>query len=318
MSHSYKAYGLFKNGHFNTLYGHFFDRPEALPFKREKLVHDLGFSLYLDWVQRQNNKLIIFTHGLESSSHARYISSMGQQFLQEGYDVLAWNCRNCAQGQKFDKLAYYHSGISEDLAYVVDHVIASKRYDNIVLVGFSMGGNILLKYLGEQADNLPSEIQRAMAISSPVDLLSSSHVLLQFPNQIYGRNFLKTILQKMKENPEDLIHYGLCLEQILQCKNLRDFDHLFTAPVHGFNSQDDYYQQASALAFLPHIKVPYCLINAYDDPFLAQTCYPRNEEVGNVNMQTLYPKFGGHIGFNNPRIKGCSWLDQQALNFLIE
>lgn len=317
MSHTYKASGLFKNGHFNTLYGHFFDRPPPLPFKREKLLHPLGFSLYLDWVQQQSNKLIIFTHGLESSSNARYINSMGQQFLQQGYDVLAWNCRNCAKGEAFDPRAYYHSGLSEDLAYVIEHTLATQCYEQIVLVGFSMGGNIVLKYLGEQGEHLPSSIQRAMAISSPLDLLASSHALLQFPNQIYGRNFLKTILFKLKENPEDLIHYGLSMESIMQCKNLRDFDHLFTAAVHGFSSQDDYYKRASSAKFLPQIKVPSYLINAQDDPFLAQSCYPSSEEVGNTNIQTLYPQHGGHIGFNNPRNKGCSWLDQQALNFLL-
>ncbi|NRB40285.1 MAG: alpha/beta fold hydrolase [Pseudomonadales bacterium] len=317
MHHPYKARGAFKNGHVNTLYAHFFSRRKALPFKRERLVHDQGFSLYLDWVQQGNDNLIIFTHGLESSSNARYITSMGQQFLTQGYDVLAWNCRNCAEGEDFEKRAYYHSGISQDLDAVITHTLATQRYKKIVLVGFSMGGNILLKYLGEKGGDLPAQITRAMAVSSPLDLLSCSYTLMQFPNQIYGRNFLKTILQKMQQNTDDIAHYGLQLEDILQSKNLRDFDHAFTAPVHGFTSQDDYYQKASSLPLLKHIQIPTLILNALDDPILSGACYPDVDDIKNPHISTFYPSYGGHLGFNTKPVQGLPWLDTQALDFLL-
>ena len=317
MHPSYKARGPFKSGHINTLYGHFFSGNQVLPYHREQLQHGQGFSLYLDWVQRGNRQLVVFSHGLESSSNARYIMSMGNAFLQQGYDVLAWNCRNCAKNESFENRAYYHSGISEDLSYVIDHTLATQNYETIVLVGFSMGGNIVLKYLGEQAEKLPRELKRAMAISSPVDLLSCSHTLQRFPNQIYGRNFLKTILQTMQKNPQDIKHYGLSLDDILACKNLRDFDHAFTAPVHGFLSQDDYYQKASALPVLKNIAIPTLLLNALDDPILSNACYPNASDINNSHVQLLYPKHGGHIGFNRDKRNGLDWLDQQALAYLI-
>lgn len=317
MLDDYVATGLFTNGHFNTLFTHFFGKARLLPFVREPLLHPAGFNLYLDWVKQGNDRLVIFSHGLESSSHARYIQSLGRSMLASGYDVLAWNLRNCAKGETWQKNAHYHSGISEDLDLIIGHVLATQHYKQIVLVGFSMGGNIMLKYLGEKGQNLPGEIKSAAAISTPLDLLSCSHALLQFPNMVYGRHFLKTILHKVRMQRENVEALGLDVEQLLQTDNLRDFDHLFTAKVHGFNSQDHYYTSASAKPLLGKIAIPTLLLNACDDPILTPECFPSAEEINNPLITLLYTQHGGHVGFYTPAKAGTSWLENKVKRFLL-
>ncbi len=314
----YHAAGLFKNGHFNTIYGHFFGQKKPLPYYRETLKNKQGFSLYLDWMKQNHQQLIIFSHGLESSSYARYITTMGQCFFDNQHDVLAWNCRNCAENAPYENKAYYHSGISEDLNEVIEHVLKHSEYQRIVLVGFSMGGNILLKYLGEKGSQVHPSIAAALAVSAPVDLMSCSFQLLRFPNQIYGRNFLKSLLRKIADNPEDLDHYHLSLSRILKSKNLRDFDQRFTAHVHGFENEDDYYLRASSLPLLKNISIPCTLLNALDDPFLAERCYPLTQAINNPFFKTIYPKHGGHLGFNQLSPQDDHWLNQQALNCLLD
>ncbi len=317
MIDDYVATGLFKNGHYNTLFAHYFGKVKRLPFIREPFAHPLGFTLFLDWVKAGNERLVIFSHGLESNSYARYIQTMGRSLLDSRYDVLAWNLRNCAEGEPYQKNAHYHSGISEDLDLVIEHVLATHQYQQIVLVGFSMGGNIMLKYLGEKGAKLPGEIKRAVAISTPLDLLSCSYVLLQFPHIFYGRHFLKTILHKVREQRENVEALGLDVDQLLQSKNLRDFDHLFTAKVHGFNSQDHYYTSASSKPLLHNIVIPTLLLNAFDDPILAPECYPTSEEINNPLIEVLYTKYGGHVGFNTQEKTEVKWIENKVTRFLL-
>ncbi len=318
MNNNYKASGLFKNGHFNTVYSHFLCKAKQLSFTRERLALPEGVSLFLDWMKDDNERLVIFCHGLESSSNARYIQTMGAHFSASAYDVLAWNLRNCAEGEPFEKNAHYHSGISEDLDSVVEHVLATCQYQQIVLVGFSMGGNLMLKYLGEKGGELPCVIKRAMAVSTPVDLLSCSYVLLKMPNRVYGNNFLKTILHKIRTQRDDVAELGLDVERILQSKNLREFDDAFTAPFHGFDSEDHYYTSCSALPLLPHITIPTLILSALDDPMLTPECYPEASLIGNPLVQTVYTRHGGHVGFYTPSDEGIGWMEQQALRFLAE
>ena len=318
MNNNYKATGLFKNGHFNTVYSHFLCKVESLPFSRERYHHPQGFALFLDWLKAENDRLVIFCHGLESSSNARYIQTMGQHFLASGYDVLAWNLRNCAEGEPFEKNAHYHSGISEDLDLVIEHVLSDNHYKEIVLVGFSMGGNIMLKYLGEKGGNVSSLIKRAVAVSTPVDLLSCSYVLLKLPNRVYGNNFLKTILNKIRIQRDDVAELGLNVDKILQSKNLREFDDAFTAPFHGFDSEDDYYISCSALPLLPNITIPTLLLSALDDPMLTPECYPEVNQINNPLVKAVYTQHGGHVGFYTPSDEGIGWMEQQAFRFLAE
>jgi hypothetical protein len=315
MTDNYEAPWFFKNGHVNTLFTHLFCKVEPLQFSRERLLHSQGFSLFLDWMQEGNERLVIFSHGLESSSNARYIQAMGHQFLEANFDVLAWNLRNCAEGEPYEEGAHYHSGISEDLELVINHVLQNHHYEEIVLVGFSMGGNILLKYLGEKAGNIHPSITRAMAVSTPIDLLSCSYVLLEFPNSLYGRSFMKTILAKVRDQRHSIEVLGLDVDKILQCENLREFDETFTAPVHGFSDENDYYIRASAAPLLSKIAIPTMMINAWDDPMLSISCYPTAEEINNPLVTPMYTRHGGHVGY----FSGCKkigWLERQALEFL--
>ena len=317
MNDDYIARGLFKNGHFNTLFSHFFDQVKSLPFVREALPHPLGFDLYLDWVKAGNERLVIFTHGLESNSHARYIQTMGNHLLATGHDIVAWNLRNCANGEPCQQNAHYHSGISEDLELVIEHILKTHHYRQIVLIGFSMGGNITLKYLGEKGPDLPTEITKAIAISTPLDLLSCSYTLLTFPNIFYGRHFLSTILHKVREQRSSIEALGLDVDKLLTARNLREFDNWFTAPVHGFHSEDHYYTSCSSKPLLKNIRIPALLISAYDDPILSSECYPTTAEINNPLITTLYTQHGGHVGFYTAR-KTEPWLEDKLDKFLLK
>jgi predicted alpha/beta-fold hydrolase len=314
-SSDYRPRGLFKNGHINTLFTHLYRNAPKITYTRERINNQSNFSLYLDWVKSSSKNLLILTHGLESNSSASYIRSMAHEFLQKNFDILAWNCLGCAIGEKIEKNSYYHSGVSNDLGSVIDHVIEKNEYENIILIGYSMGGNIMLKYLGEKHTYHSSKIKGAMAISTPVDLVSSSISLTKRSNFIYTKNFLNSIHKKIKENRIDLEELNLDIEAILQAKNLSEFDHLFTAPVHGFKSGLDYYESSSSIQKLVDIKVPTLLLNALDDPFLGAKCYPDEAQIANNNITTLYPKYGGHVGFYTSKKEQVGWVEKQALSF---
>jgi predicted alpha/beta-fold hydrolase len=314
----YKPSGLFKNGHFNTLFTHITRKGPGLEYTREKIINSKSFSLYLDWIKNSSKNLLILTHGLESNSYASYIKTMAGTFLNKNFDILAWNCRGCAIGETVEKNSYYHSGVSEDLRSVINHVTKTSQYKNIILIGYSMGGNITLKYLGEESDKLSSCIKGAMAISTPLDLVSSSESLAKKSNFIYTKSFLKTIHKKVKENKKDLEELDLDIKLLLKTKTLIEFDHHFTAKIHGFRSGLDYYEKSSSINKLKEIKTKTLIINALDDPFLGEKCFPTEEQISNKNIKTIYPKHGGHVGFYTSNKEKIGWLERQALNFFLE
>lgn len=293
----YKAHGPMKSGHVNTLFRHFFSNNIVHPFKREALLLDEGFHLHLDWFcqnQSPNKKLLLFTHGLESSSFSPDIQQTIPQAQKLGFDVLAYNCRNCAQGEPLEAGAFYHSGLSSDLAQVVNHVIKNQHYQSIVLVGLSMGGNITLKYLGEQGANVPKALKAALVVSAPLHLSDCSKQLLRFPDSIYAQHFLRSLKQKVKALKTGIAEQGIDVNSVLNCKNLNQFDDRLVAKIHGFKNAEDYYQQSSSINLLGSIALPTVLINAQNDPILSQSCYP---DIANPNIQSYYPKHGGHLGF---------------------
>lgn len=317
MNDIYDPILLFKNGHFNTIYTHFFRQVENLPYQREKLTPAHGFSLYLDWLKNKNKSLVILVHGLESSSQARYIQSLGGHFFRHNVDVLGINARGCARGETHEENSYYHSGLTDDLREIINHVLKTTDYESIFIVGYSMGGNVALKYLGEESVKLNSRIKKTVAISTPVDLLSSSYKLASSNGYVYTQVFLKTIREKIKNQTPSIKKLGFNVDQLINCKNLREFDNAFTAPFHGFKNGDDYYKKSSSLHYLNGINIPTLMINAKDDPFLGGSCYPDKKLINNQNLTVLYPNYGGHVGFYTPNSKNLFWNEKKILEFCL-
>lgn len=318
MTDQYNPPTFLKNGHANTIYTHFMRKIEPIVYSREKIVPDHGFSLFLDWSKGNNSKLVVLVHGLESSSHAKYIQSLGKHFNERETDVLAINARGCAKNEIHEERAVYHSGQTEDLRIIINHVLKTTDYDELFLVGFSMGGNIVLKYSGEESQNISSKISKVAVLSTPLDLLSSSHALLNKSCYFYTRDFLTTIRKKINSQKEIVKELGFDPIKLINCKNLREFDHAFTAPFFGFDSADDYYIKSSSLPKLGAIKIPALVINAKDDPFLGDTCYPLMSEIKNPLIKYIYSDYGGHVGFYSKNLENLLWSEAKILDFCLK
>ena len=302
------------NGHLETLIPHFMRSVKDLDYKRVRInTKDQDF-LDLDFLQKNSKKLAILSHGLESSSRAKYIQAMGKYLHQNGFDILAWNCRGCS-GEVNKSLKYYHSGVSWDLDEVIKHVVKNYDYQEIYLVGFSMGANITLKYLGEYSNSLPVNIVKACVFSAPCNLADSSRRLDRGISKVYTNNFMQTLKQKVKAKERLLKEKNFDLNGIYKAKNFSVLDELLTAPLNGFKNAEDYYEQSSSIQYIPSIKTDTLIVNALNDPFLAGECYPKSicDDHQYVDLET--PKSGGHCGFMDDSINGTYWSEKRCLNF---
>jgi predicted alpha/beta-fold hydrolase len=298
-------------GHAQTIHPTLRCVPTLTPTSERMELED-GDFLDLDWIATDKNKLAILCHGLEGSARSRYMRGMAIALMKRGWDVLAWNFRNCSE-EPNRLLSSYHSGKTDDLEHVIQHVIAKRQYDRIDLVGFSLGGNLILKYIGERGEKIDPILHRAVAFSAPCELACSSHELSKWQNQIYMQRFLKTLRAKIKVKhlrfPEDLDISG-----ISKIQNFSQFDGRFTAPIHGFESAEDYWTRSSSRQYLSAITIPTLLINAANDPFLGPRCYPFEEAETNSFFYLEVPNQGGHVGFGGGKEY---WSEKRAAEFLL-
>lgn len=302
------------NGHLQTIIPSLFRKVKNVPFRRERiLTHDNDF-LDLDWLKSDNEKLVIISHGLEGDSRRPYIKGMAKAFGAAGWDVAAWNFRGCS-GEINKNLRFYHSGSTEDLHTVVLHALEVGNYREVALIGFSLGGNLTLKYLGEDTDKLPNEILGSAVFSVPLHLHSSSIKISQRRNRIYSRRFLKKLKQKV-EAKSQLMPDQLTLTHFDNIRSLEDFDDFYTAPLHGFENAQAYYEACSAIRFIDKINVPTLIVNAANDPFLSPECYPTEQVKGHPYVHLEIPAEGGHCGFPLYNAKGMYWSEIRALEFL--
>ncbi|UBM59891.1 alpha/beta fold hydrolase [Marinilongibacter aquaticus] len=283
------------NGHVQTIYPSLYRKIEV-PYVRERLELDDGDFLNLDWLQKGSDKLAIVTHGLEGDSTRPYVTGMLQTLVQAGFDGLGWNCRSC--GGEMNRLPrFYHHGDSEDLRAVVEHAIKAHGYKEIMLVGFSMGGNITLRLMAEFPESVPNQISKALAVSSPIDLYSSVTELNKSGKRFYMRRFIRKLGKKIEiksklfpEHPNlDFANY----KQLVKC--FEDFDNRYTAPLHGYKNAMDFYEKATVKPILHRIRKPTFILQAMNDPFLGEACFRLDEPLEHV--QLVLTAKGGHVGF---------------------
>ena len=300
-----------RNGHVQTIVGALVRSRGAITFRRERLELADGDFLDLDWMQSSRDRLAIVSHGLEGRSTNGYIRGIAAALAEDRWDVLAWNFRGCG-GEPNRLPRFYHSGETQDLAEVIRH--GARNYSTIALVGFSLGGNVTLKYLGETPSH--PAVAAAVAISVPVDLAACAAILdSRRGNRVYLRRFLKTLIAKAEAKavrfPDQFDAggpRGIC--------SIAEFDERFTAPLHGFSSAADYWARSSALQYLHRVAVPTLLLNAQDDPFLAPSCFPKADATANRMLFLETPRFGGHVGFLHVRKGLRRWSDARAVQFL--
>jgi predicted alpha/beta-fold hydrolase len=286
-------------------------RVKLQPYTRERIQTPDDDFLDLDWLRQQSDNLVIISHGLEGSSDRAYIKGMAKVFFANQYDVLAWNFRGCG-GEMNRQLRFYHSGATDDFNTVIDHAIDKMGYKNIFLVGFSLGGNMTLKFLGEKAPR--GEVKRAVAISVPMDLQTSCEKISTPGNWIYSRRFLKSLKAKVLQKSR--LMKGLDVSGLEKISTLSEFDDRFTAPLHGFRNAVHYYQQCSALGFLEGIRTPTLIVNTLNDPFLSKECFPTEKLKDHPNIKLEILSRGGHVGFTQFNKNGLYWSEQRAFEFI--
>lgn len=308
---TYQPSLLFKHAHFNTIYPAVFRKMNS-PFKNRIRLDTLDSDFIdLDLIQNGNKNLVILCHGLEGSSESQYIKSIASLVEKNGSDVIALNFRSCS-GENNKLARSYHSGETKDLELVIQHY--QEEYDDIALVGYSLGGNVVLKYLGKNSKDVHPKISKAVAVSTPCQLDAASKKIMQAENRIYEKRFLQTLFEKVKAKAK-IFPEQFDLRLIQKTKTLWDFDEHFTAKVHGFDSAQDYYHKSSSKQFLAGIRIPVLILSALDDPFLAPACFPFEEANKSKEVFFLPTKYGGHVGFS-ALLKKYYWSDISILRFL--
>lgn len=310
---TFKPSFLYKNGFVATVYSGLF-RKVKLEQTRERIETRDDDFLDLDWshAKHKSDAVIILLHGLEGHGQRPYVTGTAKLFNQNGVDAVCVNFRGCSgEGNRF--YHSYHSGATDDLDDVVQHCV-QKGYSKIYIKGISLGGNITLKYLGEER-TVPMEVKAAIAISVPIHLTSSAEQLHKIKNKAFAMRFRKHLVDKLKLK---IIQFpdNISVTEINSIKTLKDFDEVYTSKAHGFKDAFDYYEQSSSLQFLNNIQTPTLLINALNDSFLSPECFPVKEAKHNDNLHLEMPQYGGHVGFIQ---KGNVYYNEKrALKFVID
>ncbi len=301
-----------RNGHINTIFSAAKRVASKLPYERERLTTPDDDFLDLDWLRFNHKRVAVLLHGLEASSQSTYVLGMARTLSENGWDIAAMNYRSCS-GEMNRQARVYHSGATDDVGLVMDRVCLT--YEEVVIVSFSLGANLALKYAGEQGSNLSLKIKAVAAISVPLDLEGSSkRISYDRKSVFYQEMFLRSLRQKVRLKQQDFPSI-FTAEKLAKVKRLYDFDEIFTGPLHGFAGASDYYQKCTALRVLDDIQVPSLLIIAQDDPFLANKNWAG--QLGkNSSLQLLEPAYGGHVGFSYLTRRG-NWMEQQVLYFLL-
>ncbi|MBL7827343.1 MAG: alpha/beta fold hydrolase [Saprospiraceae bacterium] len=301
-------------GHLQTIVPGAFRNVKGVDYERERIETNDDDFLDLDWlIADGNEKLVVITHGLEADSSAQYVRGAAKLFYQNGWDVLAWNCRSCS-GEMNRQFRMYHHGDTEDISTVVDHAIAKHNYKQVCLMGFSMGANITLKYLGVSGSQVPPQVRAAAVFSAPCDIRAGADVLDRWDNVLYKYRFMWFLYKKIKVKAKQFPG-KLDTRLFRKVRRWRDFDEFFSAPISGYPSAAAFHQQASAKHFLTGIRVPTLLVSALNDPILTPACFPVDIAQNHDFLHLEITKHGGHCGFLLQGDHEFAWSELRSLEF---
>ena len=303
----------YRNGHYNTFIPYLFGFTPDIQYERVRIDTPDGDFLDVDFSRVGSRRAVVLCHGLEGSSDSGYVKLFTDYFNRKDWDAVALNYRGCS-GEMNRKLQMYNSGSSHDLYEVIEHI--SPAYDEILLIGFSLGGNISLKYLGESAHPVNPKVSKAIAVSTPLNLEDASLQLLKWDNILYQWKFLMSlsgkIIQKKRQFPDEI-----SLKPLLKTTNLYKFDNHYTAPIGGYESAKDYYDQNQSINWIDKVEIPTLVLNAKDDPFLGPKSYPEELVKDLESVFLCTPEFGGHVGFAYGR-NDREWLFDKVDAFITD
>lgn len=265
-------------------------------FFRQSKVHNRSSELRKRRSPRSRpDGVVLLLHGLEGCARSGYIQWTSRYLLEHGLLPVAMNMRSCS-GEPNRRPRYYHSGDTDDLDFVLDVLRERVPEEFLGVVGFSMGGNILLKHLGEQGPDLRKSIDAAAAVSVPFDLSGGVRQLERGFNRVYDRYFVDSLKEKLRRK-EQRHGFGLDLDRLETIETLREIDDEFTAPLHGFRDAEDYYERCSSANVLDRIKLPTLILHARNDPFQPGSLVPERTLRDNRWIQLELRDRGGHVGF---------------------
>ena len=306
-----------RNRHAQTILPRFFRPRLSVEVTFEALETPDNDFLELAWAAHGNPNapLVVVLHGLEGNINSFYAKGLLKALTQNGFDAVLMHFRNCSREPNRQARAY-HSGETSDLAFVIDTLTQRFAGRTLYAVGFSLGGNVLAKYLGEKQQH--SGLTAGVVVSAPYHLSSSCQVIRKSCFKLYQKYLLDRMKKSFSRKLDTLTdQVNINRETLFKINDLWQFDDQITAPLHGFDGAEDYYQQASAQPYLKHITTPTLLIHAEDDPMLSRQAVPLQEQV-NSPVTLAVSKHGGHVGFisgNNP-LRPIFWLEQVIPEYL--
>lgn len=306
---------FFRNPHVNTIYASLLRWMPRIKFKRERIENNEGDFLDLDWKKVASKKLVLILAGLEGKSTSLYSRAAVKYFNNQQWDTVCMNYRGCS-GEPNRLIKGYHMGATEDVKFTIDYILANYDYDHIVLLGYSLGGNLALKYIGEEGDQLPKQVKGSVSYSVPMEIKKSNERLDKWYNWHYSKWFMITLNykanQKKRQFPEILKNY----KGFFWSGNFMYFDTHFTAPANGFKTVDDYWKLSSCKPYLQHVKVPSLIIASHDDTFISEDCYPYQEATNSEHVFLEITKHGGHCGFIRNFFEKQWWMEERAFAFI--
>jgi len=305
-----------RGAHFQTVYGSVLAPAGRVSYRRERWDTPDGDFIDIDFADgREDAPLVVLFHGLEGSSDSRYARRLMHFARDRGWRGAVANFRGCS-GELNRRPRAYHSGDSQEIDWILRRMKASAGSRPLYAAGVSLGGNALLKWLGERGDEAATIVAGAAAVCAPVDLMAAGDALEVGFARVYADHFLKTLKQQSLRRLA--IFPGIYdRDAMLASRTLREFDNVVTAPLHGYRDTDDYYTRASAKPLLGAVRVPTLVLNARDDPFLPPQFLPAAADVS-AAVVLEQPALGGHVGFvagGIPLFGNIDWMPQRLLRF---
>jgi predicted alpha/beta-fold hydrolase len=313
------TFGL-KNKHIQTLYSSFFRKPIKLEYQKEIFELQDGDIVECFWHNQpdisSSTPIVVLFHGLEGSYNSPYIQGVMNKLSDIGYSSVLMHFRGCGDIEN-KKARLYHSGDTSDAKEWIEYLSSTYQNSKLFAVGYSLGGNMLLKLLGEMKDK--SKLTSAISVSAPIDLANSAIRIQKGFSKIYEKHLLKhlkkALLKKYKLfDMENIIN--LKKSEVKNIDSIWMFDHLYTAKMHDFETAKNYYKLSSAKQYLKDIKIPTLIIHAIDDPFMTKDIVPNTNEISDM-VELEISTHGGHVGFIGGSIfKPRYWLEDKIVNYI--
>jgi uncharacterized protein len=315
---SFVARRYLRNGHLMTLAGNFLPRKNTLPAPQEcvfRVADDAQVLCHCHWQpQAEQRGTVIIVHGLEGSSSSQYVIGTSVKAWEAEMNIVRMNMRTCGGTERLTT-TLYHSGLSDDVAAVLRGVVEMKKVRRVALVGYSMGGNLVLKLAGELGASAPAELKSVAAVSPAADLAASADAMHEWSNRVYEWKFLLSLMRRFRRKNALFPH--IYRDVSPWPRSIREFDDVITAPYCGFSSADDYYTRAAAARVLDSISLPTLVIHAADDPFIRVLPQTRDKMLANPNIKLLETSYGGHCAFlAQPNGYDGRWAELQTVQFL--